>query len=657
MTDTRKVELPPVSDSEDTLILPAPTPVWRERISKVFNRTHSSDVLLPVSIALYAVALVRAQVPATPARSLLPYLPVLFYAAVGLLLVSAVVELRESRVSEWRMAIHAVGLVLMLYATAPLVYPEGRYSWLYKTIGVVQYVGAHGQLNGQIDIYQNWPGFFALSAWFDKVAGFASPLAYAKWAQPFFELAALPLLCLIYDGLRLTVRQRWIAVLLYASANWISQDYFSPQALGVVLSLGIMAIAIRWLYTPRSSRVRRGKTPSSDRQPWWAFPPELSLPRALVLCGVIFFAYFVLSMTHQLSPYILVLQLGALAIAGMLRPRWLPLALLVIAVGYLLPRFSFVSDHYGLLQSIGSFFSNAKPPSIAGLSTVSAAEKWIERSSELLSVGVWSLGLLGAWLRRRSGQPALGLLALAFSPILVLVFEAYGNEGLLRVYLFSLPWTAALAASAVVPQSIPALTQPRLRLLRPIVAGRHTIFALAALVTAVGLFLPAFFGDDSYNVMPTSEVNAITAFESQASPGIVYVVTDNGPFHDTSRYDQFPTVPIFGPGGLLPATSVGSDIAAKLLRKVLDTTSRRKPVYVVITPNMISYNRDFGVVLPDTFTILQRSLAHTRPWTLLSDRDGTIIYELPRDTLPVVRNARCHVGTAGNHLPVAPGTC
>lgn len=664
MTDTRKVELPPRSGTDDTLILPEPIlpePTARllDRISKIFQCVHFSDVLLPVSIALYAVGVHRARVPATPAQSLLSYLPLLFYAAIGLLLVSAVIELRERRISEWRMAAHAVGLVVMLYATAPLVYPEGRYGWLYKTIGVVQYVSAHGQLNGQIDIYQNWPGFFALGAWFDKIAGFASPLAYAKWAQAFFELAALPLLYLIYDGLRLTVRQRWIAVLLYASANWISQDYYSPQALGVVLSLGIMAIAIRWLYTPRLSGVSGSKEPSSGRQRWWGFPPELSLPRALVLCGVIIFVYFVLSMTHQLSPYILVLQLGALAVTGMLRPRWLPVALLAIAVGYLLPRFSFVSAHYGLLQSFGSFFSNAKPPSIAGLSTVSPGEKLIERSSELLSLGIWSLGLLGAWLRRRSGQPALGLLALAFSPIVVLVFQAYGNEGLLRVYLFSLPWTAALAASALVPripQSAAALIRSRLPLLRQIVAGRHTILGLAALVIAVSLFLPAFFGDDSYNVMSTAEVNTLTAFESHAPPGIIYVVTENGPFNDTSRYELFPIVPIFGPSGFLPATSVRSDIAAKILRKVLDTTSRSKPVYVVMTPNMISYNRDFGAVLPDTFAILQRSLAHTRPWTLVSDRDGTIIYELPRDTLPVIGNARCQAGTVSNHLPASAST-
>src|SRR6266516_3225207 len=88
-----------------------------------------------------------------------------FWAGVVLILVSAAVELGRDHVSGWRMALHAVALTVMLYGTAPLVYSQGRYSWLYKTIGVVQYVNVNGRLNSTIDIYQNWPGFFAFAAW------------------------------------------------------------------------------------------------------------------------------------------------------------------------------------------------------------------------------------------------------------------------------------------------------------------------------------------------------------------------------------------------------------------------------------------------------------------------------------------------------------
>ena len=176
-------------------------------------RPHASDFLLPVSLILWVLGLSQTDTSKLGPYGLLGGLSLAFYVGLWLLVVSAGAELARRRPSPWRMCLHSVAMVVVLYGTAPWVYSQGRYSWLYKTIGVVQYVNKHGQLNRHIDIYQNWPGFFAFAAWFGKVAGVATPLAYAKWAQLVFELAALPLLYLIYDALSLTVRQRWLALL------------------------------------------------------------------------------------------------------------------------------------------------------------------------------------------------------------------------------------------------------------------------------------------------------------------------------------------------------------------------------------------------------------------------------------------------------------
>ena len=415
-------------------------------------RLRLADLLLPCGIALWAFGVSTTNATALGPYGLPPVLPTAFWAGLALIVVSAAIELGRDHPSGWRMGLHAATLAVMLYGTAPLVYSQGRYGWLYKTIGVVQYINTNGQLNSQIDIYQNWPGFFALAAWFGKVAGVASPLAYAKWAQLAFELAALPLLYLAFDALSLTTRQRWLAMLLYTGTNWIGQDYFSPQALGTVLSLGIMAIALRWFYV--------GNSPARGRWAWLrrAGRPDRAAPgqtasRAgfpALLCFALLLIYFVLSFEHELSPYILAVQLSALAVFGLLRPRWLPIILAAIAVGYLAPHFGFVNSRYGLLNSIGQFFSNASPPALKS-GSLSATQRLIGRSQEALSLGMWCLAIAGAWLRRRSGRPVLTLLLLAFSPFLMLVILAYGQEGVLRVYLFSLPWTAALAALALAP--------------------------------------------------------------------------------------------------------------------------------------------------------------------------------------------------------------
>jgi hypothetical protein len=611
----------------------------------------------------WAVGLSRTHVPAVQPYGLVTSLPLLYYAGIALLVVSAVLELRLAELSQWRLAVHVVTLVVMLFATAPVVYAAGRYAWLYKTIGVVQYLNAHGQTNDQIDIYQNWPGFFAVAAWFTKVAGVGSPLAYAKWAQVVFELAALPLLYLIYDSLSLPVRQRWVALLLYAAANWLGQDYLSPQALGTLLSLGVMALAFRWLYAPgvrrrrpggrsgRSGRHRASEPTRPDHWPadpgagelaavgrlrWWSFPPELARGPAIAVCVAIIVIFFALSISHQLSPYMIAVQLGALALFRQLRPRWLPIVLGAIAVGYLLPRFGFVNQHFGLLRSLGAFFANVRPPS-QSLTPPAAATATIALCCELLSLGIWCLALIGAWLRRRSGEPVLALLLTAFAPFSLLALLAYGNEGVLRVYLFSLPWSAALCASALTisPAVLWRKTAGTLRQGRD--AGWLRI--LVVLCVTLGLFFPAFFGDDSYNAMPASEVMALTSFQNDYPPGMIYAALDNAALRDTANYNLINVEAVFGKSGLLGTRPITPQVANTILTLALHQTDRTKPVYVVIAPSMIGYDRAYSVVPVSTFATLEKSLARTPPWELIVASGGTVIYELPPNTLPVYKSS------------------
>jgi hypothetical protein len=589
-------------------------------------RVHVADLLLPAGLALWVLGVRRTNATALGPYGLPTVLPIIFYVGLALLVVSAGTELAHRRPSRWRLAIHAVALVVMLYGTAPWVYSESRYSWQYKLIGVVQYVNAHGQLNSHIDIYQNWPGFFALAAWFGKVAGIANPLAYAKWAQLVFELAALPLLYLIYDALSLTVRQRWLALLLYSASNWIGQDYFSPQALGTLLSLGIMAITIRWLYVGNSSGNRRQgqkAVPADHVVLEWRSMPA---PGTAVFCATLVLVYFVLTFTHELSPYLLAVQLGALGVARLLRPWWLGIALAAITVGYLLPRLAYVNGTYGLLNSFGNFFGNVAPPkSPVG---VSASQKLIARCAEVLSISLWSLAMAGAWLRRRSGRVVLALVLLAYSPVILLAMEAYGQEGILRVYLFSLPWTAALAALALVGQPEGSHRHRSERTVGPAV-----LRALVALGLILALFFPAFFGSDRLAVMPPSEVAAVTSFLQNARGGVVYIVNNDAPLADTARYNLFLLKPIFGNDGLIGEASVGTDIDKVIAANALFYTHGSQPVYVLVTTSMIAYNDAYRGTPPSSFPILLSALAHSRLWKLVVDRADTIIYELQPATV------------------------
>jgi hypothetical protein len=610
-----------------------------------------SDGLLPASVVLWAVGVTRTDAAHLGPYGLVATLPIVFYAGLALLVVSAAVALVHHTPSRVRMALHAVTLVIMLYGTAPLVYPEGRYSWLYKTIGVIQYVNQHGQLNKNIDIYQNWPGFFAFAAWFDKVAGVGSPLVYAKWAQLVTELAAIPLLHMAYTSLSLPVRQRWLAILLYSASNWIGQDYLSPQAFGTLLSLGVIAIALRWTFGGNSAGRTRWVGHDRDRADRHRFWARWRTRRALPFVLALILVFYVLTFSHELSPYVVLIQLGCLAVAGLVRPRWMPLVLVAVAVGYFIPRFAFVNSHFGLLYSLGNFFSNAAPPSsTVDTLPVPSSQLLIQHCSEALSVGIWVAALVGAWRRRRSRRTVLALLILAYSPIVVLAIGAYGNEGILRVYLFSLPWAAALVAAALAP--LPVLATRERSVLGfharragaghrprpahvPMTRGRTqgprmtAVYVTAALAVALALFFPAFFGDDASNTVSPSEVDTITTFLQTAPSGFVFLATDGAPFSDTSRYNLFGSALIFGPGTIVDNVATPTYVADLIAETGVRFTLGLKPSYVIVSSSMMRYNAAHPVTAQVSFRILLASLAHSSEWVLITKKDGTYIYELP----------------------------
>jgi hypothetical protein len=628
-------------------------------------------VLLPLSLILWAIGVSQTSTANLGLFGLPAQLPIVFYAGIGVLLVSAGIEFSRARLSQAWLGGHAVALVVMLYGTAPLVYKEGRYAWLYKTIGIVDYVAAHGSLDRSIDIYQNWPGFFALAAWFDKVAG-VTPFDYAKWAQLVFELAAIPLLYTIYKALSLPVWHRWLAIMLYAASNWIAQDYFSPQGMSTLLSLGVLALVAQWTLTVGRGGQRR-------------------LRESAPFLAVLIFLFFVLTASHELSPYIVAIQIAALAITGLARPRWIALVVAAITIGYLVPNFTFVNEHYGILSSIGNFFSNLRPPEAAGSGlTIPLSHRIISDGTALLSGLVWLLAVVGAWLNRKSARrTVLALLLMTFTPVLVLVAGAYGNEGILRVYLFSLPSAAALAACALAPRRVGALAADaeteaaaapdaprhghrsrraglgpairaalaataarpaaairaarqrlaagpvgraltgllaRLRAVLP-VALRTALRAVVPLVVAVALFMPSFFGDDASNMMTTSEVQTLLAFQEQAKPGVILNALNNAPVSDTANYNEWPNGAIFSSEGIVPAGAASPDIAAYLARTMVHYFGTA-PAYVVVSPSMIAYNNAYGLTERGNFATLLASVAKSPYWTLVESEQGTIIYQM-----------------------------
>ena len=198
---------------------------------------------------------------------------------------------------------------------------------------------------------------------------------------------------------------------------------------------------------------------------------------------------------------------------------------------------------------------------------ISSSQLIVQHCADVLSVLIWVLSLVGG-LRRRSRRTVAALVILAYSPLIVLVAGAYGDEGILRVYLFSLPWSAALAAAVLTPT--PRLpVKPRRggedgesRRIRRFRA--EALRAPVVLAVVVALFLVAFFGSDQWNTMSASEVASITSFQQTAPGGPILAANGNAPLNDTARYNLFPFAEIFGSGGVFGTKKPQSDIALDL---------------------------------------------------------------------------------------------
>ena len=589
------------------------------------HKPRPLDAVLPVALVLWAVGVHSAHASAVDDYGLLRALPVVFYVSVAALVCSIVVTLLAPRLSPLRLGLHLVALVVVLHATMPLIFHEPIYSWVYKHVGVVGYINLHGRLNSGIDIYHNWPGFFAVAAWFTRIAGAASPLNYAAWAPVYFNLLTCLELGFVFRYLPVTPRARWLGLFLFVAGNWVGQDYFAPQALAFVLSVAVVGMALAWLQTDRPVRVVRFAQGVASRfARAESGPPEFiadESPRAArfpaVAALILVFAAIVI--THQLSPYVVLFGLGLLTMGGLVRPRWVIVVLGVMAVAFLLLHLSYVEKSQDLFGSLGNPFRNLHGARPDG-SVVMTGRRLTALAAPLLILCLWMLAFIGVTRRVRGGRPTAVLVLLAFSPLLIALVQSYGGEAVFRIYLFSLPWIALLGATAL------DFRPPR-RLLWPAL-GIGTV-----LLGAVGLFLGTVFGAAELYTVRSGEVQASQYFYDHAAPGgVLTLIAPNFPTRVGDRYDKFTTA---GDNPVDLLTTV-----PKLRHRVLSAANLPRVErfvadqsgggagshYLVLSTGQQVFAEVLGLLPPGSLASLDVVIGHSADWKLFYRNPDAVIY-------------------------------
>ena len=80
------------------------------------------------------------------------------------------------------------------------------------------------------------------------------------WAPVVSQLLYLAPMYLILRVMRANWRAQWFAAWLFIAADWVGQDYFSPQGFGYLLYLLFIGILLNWFRRRRSARSPRPGT-------------------------------------------------------------------------------------------------------------------------------------------------------------------------------------------------------------------------------------------------------------------------------------------------------------------------------------------------------------------------------------------------------------
>ena len=587
------------------------------------------------ALIIWRLSLLHVDVSHLGDYGLPPALPLTWYFALTLSVVGAVTAITVRRTNGLLMVGYVVVIAVILYGTVPILSAQPHYGWVYKHIGVVRYLEAHGKANSSIDIYNRWPGFFALGAVFSRVAARPNPETYASWAELFFILCDAVLVMAAVKAIARDLRIAAGAALFFLLTNWVGQAYYSPQAFSFVLALALIVIVLRQLRVEAPSYSKRltsliervGRVPQlpvqMDDPPRW--PRWAAITTVLGLDAVIV-------ASHQLTPYMLLVSVALLMLIGVVRPWWVLIGMAIMTFAYFGANFGYIQHNFSLFTSIDPF-NNVR---VAAFTQTPSAGKTFNTNAELLAIAALGLGGFGALIhlfRRGLLVRALPLVVLAVAPFAVIFGQNYGGEASLRLILFASPWLAALMACALA-------TVKRRRL--------KWVLMMGAVVVFTALFVPSFLGQEELNIISAGEVRASEWFYYHARPGSVLVLAAPGfPYRYGGTYPEFK-----GPEGdanpnLLQAPSFQArQLGAAEIPAVIARIKEYAPYgYVAFSKDETAYAQVMGITPQGALAHLEAAVARSPRFRLWYGNRDARIYEL------VPRHSRSQRSATSRPLP------
>jgi hypothetical protein len=603
--------------------------------------------LLTGAVALWVLSLTRVRLGDMAGHGLIDALPASYYLAFALLLIGFAAAMQPDPLPSRLLWAYVLTFIVLLHATAPLLYDEPRFAWTYKHLGVIDFIAKTGGTDRHVDIYNNWPGFFALNAWLSKVGGVA-PIAYAAWAPLLLNVFDVLVVRFALRGVTDDARLHWTATWIFVVANWNGGDYLAPQALGFLLGVAIVGICLRCQPPRRPSprwpagRLNRLVRWPGGRFPGWLRssrptrddpPPATTWPLmpargALVLGAVCFLAVVV---SHQLSPVMVIAAMCALVLVRRV-PRWVPVVMVAVEGWWIILALPFLAGRFDLL----AFDPLARPPKgtvgTSGLPGLELHGLMLRGFFAVMAL----LAAIGSIRRWRSGHRDLAVGVLVIAPAAVLLIQPYGGEGTFRAFLFALPWLSFFAAAACRP----------VRARAGIARATRALSVLWATAVITALMLYAFFGLELMNRIDPADVRASAWYEAHAAAGSMSIyVAPNFPGRLSYRYASLYAADDPSSPSLTEEPGFAGHAPGPGMTRLVDRVSRRygrTRGFVVMNESQERYSRLYGLFPNGSFARVERILSDDPAFRLVYRTAGARIWTYTVPAREAARRAHGH---------------
>jgi hypothetical protein len=222
-------------------------------------------------------------------------LPFIYFVSLFFSLLSGFLTIGIKHEKHMLQFLNLVFLITALWLVPILFEETPRFASAYKTIGFVEYICREGKLNplNWELFYHNWPGFSVFTSVLCMFTGNGIIYPLVLYYPFALHLVMLPVLYLIFKQTKigLTAPNGWyLGAVVYYIANFVNQDYFSPQSFAYYLLSFVILLLL-------------------EKEEWFK-----NCNRAIAYKIIIMLIFVTIAVSHILSSLVALTMFGAFCI-------------------------------------------------------------------------------------------------------------------------------------------------------------------------------------------------------------------------------------------------------------------------------------------------------------------------------------------------------